>query len=244
LRGIVDEAFRRRAVLDIKPHNRASRVVLPASVLLGTGPETRLIRALHRALGFGAPAHPIDHHCLGAHAHQGEGRHGDELVFEIAHPSELHVRLGLGRVDTEFRVQFDPQGLVSIMGRQNLGESISIRPFKERVIPTILYLARMAIVEVAILLAAPPRDPIDRISIFVAGRGKRGLIAEHRTQAIMCTLCSFIDVRLLEYCSVEAQQLAVAPIRLGARSKPPQCVCQLGGWNGRRRREAYQQGSA
>jgi len=207
-----------------------SRTVLPARLLLGAGSEitTRLISAVHRDLGFGAPAHPIDHYCLGAHAHRGEGRHGDELVFEIAHPSELHVRLGLGRVDTEFRIHFDPQGLVSIMGRQNLGESISIRPFKERVIPTILDLARMAIVDVAILLAAPPRDPIDRISIFVAGRGKHGLLAEHRTQAIMCTFCLFIDVRLLEYCGVEAQQLAVAPIGLGA---PAQCVCQLGGWN-------------
>jgi hypothetical protein len=92
---------------------------------------------LHRALGFAAPAHPIDHDCLGAHARRGEGRHGDKLVFEIAQPVKLHVRLGLGRIDTEFRTHFGPQGLVSIMGHQNFGESISIRPSKERVIPTL-----------------------------------------------------------------------------------------------------------
>jgi hypothetical protein len=150
----------------------------------------------------------------------------------------------VGRVDTKFRTHFGPQGLVSIMGHQNFGESISIRPSEERVIPTILYLARMAIIDVAILLTAPPRDPIDGISIFVPGRGKHGLIAEHRTQAIMCTFCLFIDVRLLEHRGVEAQQLAVAPIGLGARSKPAQCFCQFGGWNGRRSGEAYQQNSA
>jgi hypothetical protein len=116
---------------------------------------------------------------------------------------------------------------MSIMGNQNLGESLSIRRFKERVVPTILYLARMAIVHVAILLAAPPRD---RTSIFVAGRGKHGPIAEHRTQAIVGAFCLFIDIRLLEYRGVEVQQLGVAPIGLGARRKPAQCVCQLGGW--------------
>ena len=183
---------------------------------------------LHRVSGFGAQAHPIDHHCLGAHARGGEGRHGDELVFEIAQPGERRVRLGLGRVDTEFCIRFGLQGLVSIMGRQNFGESISIRLFKERVGPTILDLARMAIVDVAILLAAPPRDRIDGISVSVTGRGKHGLIAQHRTQAIMYTFRLFIDVRLPEYRGVEAQQLAVAPIWL-ARSKPAQCVCQLGG---------------
>ena len=46
----------------------------------------------------------------------------------------------------------------------------------------------------------------------------------------MSAFCLFIDVRLLEYRGVEAQQLGVAPIGLGARSKPAQCVCQLRGW--------------
>jgi hypothetical protein len=205
----------------------------PKSVRLIAAPRNPLARRHN-----GAPAHPRDHYCLGAHAHRGEGRHGDKVVFEIAQPSKRRVRLSLGRVDTKSRPHLASQGLVSIMGHQNFGESVSI-PSKERVTPTILYLARMAIVDVAILLAAPPRDPIDRISIFVAGRGKHGLIAEHRTQAIMCAFCSFIDVRLLEDCGVEAQQLGVAPIGFGARSKPTQCVCQRG-----RRREAYQQRSA
>jgi hypothetical protein len=98
-----------------------------------------------------------------------------------------------------------PQGLVSIMGNQNFGESLSIRRSQERVILTILYLARMAIVDVATFLTAPPRDPVDRISIFVPGRGKHGLIAEPGTQAIMCTFRLFIDVRLLENRGVEAQ---------------------------------------
>jgi hypothetical protein len=43
-------------------------------------------------------------------------------------------------------------------------------------------------------------------------------------------------IRLLEHHGVEAQQLGVAPIGFGARSKPAQCACQLGGWNGRRSR--------
>ena len=181
-----------------------------------------------RDLDFRTPAHPIDHHCLGAHAHRGEGRHGDKLVFEIAQPSELHVRPGLGRVDTKFRIHFGPQGLVSIMGNQNFGKSISIRPSKEQVIPTILYLARMAIVDVAILLAAPPRDPIDRISIFVPGRGKHGLIAEHGTQAIMRTFCLFIDVRLLEHRGVEAQQFGVAQLGSALAASPHSAFASSG----------------
>ena len=70
-----------------------------------------------------------------------------------------------------------------IMGRQNFGESISIRPHKERAIPTILYLARMAIVDVAILLTVPPRDRIDGISIFVPGRGNSEATA-HRANML------------------------------------------------------------
>jgi hypothetical protein len=63
----------------------------------------------------------------------------------------------------------------------------------------------------------------------VPGRGKHSLIAEHGAQAIMCTFCLFIEVRLLEHRGVEPQQLGVPPIGRGARSKPAQCVCQLGG---------------
>ena len=128
------------------------------------------------------------------------------------------------------------------MGNQNFGESISIP--SERVIPKILYLARMAIVDVATLLTAPPRDPIDRISLFVPGRGKHGLIAEHGTQAIMCTFRLLIDVRLVEYRGVEAQQLSVTRIGLGAGSEPARNVCHRLEWNGRRSNEAHQQGSA
>ena len=43
----------------------------------------------------------------------------------------------------------------------------------------------------------------------------------------MGMFCSFIDVRLLEYRGVEAQQLGVAPIGFGARSKPAHGVCQV-----------------
>jgi hypothetical protein len=47
-------------------------------------------------------------------------------------------------------------------------------------------------------------------------------------------------IRLLEHHGVEAQRLGVTPIGFGARSKPAQCACQLGGWNGRRSGEAPQ----
>ena len=95
------------------------------------------------------------------------------------------------------------------MGRENFGESISIRPSREPVIPTILYLARMAIVDVAILLTVPPRDRIDGISEKMLSQTLRDL---ERDGVLLRTsrpvVPPYVDYRLTEMGTAVAQHVS------------------------------------